>query len=822
MKTFLCSLLFFTIIIGQVAYSQSSRPDDDVVTKLRAYNKTHLAEKVYLQFDKPYYATGDTMYFKAYVTMGERHNLSAISGVLHAELIGIDNKVNQSIKLQLVDGVGWADFALPDSLAQGTYRVRAYTRWMRNEGDGSYFEKAIPIGSLHQNKIPESNTSRIKPVLAKADLQFFPESGELVTGINSKIAFKAIGTNGMGMDIKGEITDNTGKEITGFTSTHLGMGYFNLKPEEGKSYKANITYADGTKDILPLPISNNKGISLIIDNDSVASASVTIEANQNYYNENKGKEYSVLIYSGGIATTVKCKLDSPTIAMDIIKRKLFTGVTTVTLFSQNNEPLAERLIFIQNYDQLNLGISSDKDSYATREKVSLKINARTRADLAATGHFSVAITDENKVHADENNETTILTNLLLTSDLKGAIEQPNYYFTNNDNLNTNEKQKELDLVMLTHGYRHFSWKQVLSSDSVNNTITYQPETSLAISGTAKNLLGTPLKKAIVSLIAIAKNRFASQTTDDKGRFNFSGLNFNDSTKFVLQAVNAKGKNRTQLTYEQDITPLIKKTSVSQTNVNPTMADYLENDAKEQDELFKQGMVKVRTLKEVKIKAFKEDNNYPSSALGGPGHADQVMHRDQISQIQGPLANSLNGRLMGVKFVPYVGRPTGSIMQGDIVPVLTGFNAAPMLVVVDGVEGVSLNNLDASQVETVEVLRFSASIYGMKGGNGVLVVTTRQGGGGPGVSSIGILPITVQGFYKAREFYSPKYTAAMPQGNHPDWRSTIYWAPEVVTDKDGNASLEFYNADGQGSYRVVVEGMDEKGNIGRQVYRYKVE
>ncbi len=825
MKTFLFSFLFFTIIIGHAAYSQSNRPDDEIVTKLRAYNKAHLAEKVYLQFDKPYYATGDTMYFKAYVTMGERHNLSAISGVLHAELIGIDNKVNQSIKLQLVDGVGWGDFALPDSLQQGTYRVRAYTRWMRNEGDGSYFEKMVPIGSLHQNKIPESNTARIKPVLAKADLQFFPESGGLITGIDTKIAFKAIGTNGMGMDVKGEITDNTGKEITGFASTHLGMGYFDLKPEEGKSYKADITYADGTKDVLPLPISNSKGICLIINNDSVASAAVKIEANQNYYNENKGKEYSVLIYSGGIATTVRCKLDSPTITMDIIKRKLFTGITTVTLFSQNNEPLAERLIFIQNYDQLKLDISTDKDTYATREKVSLKLNAKTRVDLAATGHFSVAITDENKVQVEENNETTILTNLLLTSDLKGTIEQPNYYFTNNDNLNNNEKQKELDLVMLTHGYRHFSWKQVLSGDSVDNTIAYQPETSLAVSGTAKNLLGTPLKKATVSLILVAGKGYSSQTTDDKGKFNFSGLNFNDSTKFVLQAVNAKGRNRTQLTYEPDITPLIKKMpGISQTNnINPTMATYLENDAKEQDELFKQGMVKVRTLKEVKIKAFKPDNNYRTSSLAGAGNADQVMHQDQISQVAGPLPTSLNGRLMGVKFVPYTGRPNGSISQGELVPVLSGgFSVAPMLVVVDGVEGVSISNLDASQVETVEVLRFSASIYGMKGGNGVLVVTTRQGGGGSDVTSIGILPITVQGFYKAREFYSPKYTAAILQSNHPDWRSTIYWAPEVVTDKDGNASLEFYNADGQGSYRVVVEGVDEKGNIGRKVYRYKVE
>jgi len=820
MKTVFYSLALFLIGISQAAYAQSSSQPGDIVTKLRTYNKTHLTEKAYLQFDKPYYATGDTMYFKAYVTMGERHDLSKISGVLYVDLIGVDNKANQSIKLQLVKGIGWGDFALPDSLPQGTYRVRAYTRWMRNAGDDSYFEKTIPIGSLHQNKVPESNTARIKPVLAKADLQFFPEGGELISEISSKIAFKSIGVNGMDMDVKGLVTDNTGKDVASFASTHLGMGYFYLKPEEGKSYKASITFADGTKEELQLPLISNKGISLTINNDSVANAAVRIEANPNYFSENKGKAYSVLIYSGGIATTVSCKLDSPTITMDIIKRKLFTGITTVTLFSSNNEPIAERLIFIQNYDQLNLDISTDKNTYNTREKVNLKLNARTRTDSASMGHFSIAITDESKVQQDENNETTILTDLLLTSDLKGTIEQPNYYFADIGNQSNYEKQKELDLVMLTHGYRHFTWKQVLGSDSGNATAAYPPETSLAINGTAKNFIGTPLKRATVSLLSVLSKRFESQVTDDKGKFSFSGLNFTDSTKFILQAVNAKGKNTTQLTYEPNKAPLILKPAIPQSaNINPTMTAYLENDSKQQDELVRLGMVKGRTLKEVKIKAFKEDNNYPSSVLGGPGNADQVIHRSDMSG-GGDLSDQLDGRLTGG--VRMVGRP------GAKGPAL--FNRA-MLVVIDGAiinprgELVNIDeHVTLSTVETVEILRSgNASIYGMSGGNGVMVITTRRGTGLElkDIASVGILPIAIQGFYKAREFYSPKYDASMPV-NHPDLRSTIFWSPELVTDRDGNASVGFYNADARGSYRIVIEGVDEKGNIGRQVLSYKVE
>jgi TonB-dependent SusC/RagA subfamily outer membrane receptor len=148
---------------------------------------------------------------------------------------------------------------------------------------------------------------------------------------------------------------------------------------------------------------------------------------------------------------------------------------------------------------------------------------------------------------------------------------------------------------------------------------------------------------------------------------------------------------------------------------------------------------------------------------------------------------------------------------------------PMLVVVDGVEGTDFNTLMASEVETVEVLKYAnASIYGMRGGNGVIVITTKRGAGTDwkDIASIGILPINVHGYYKAREFYSPKYESNITS-NHPDLRSTIFWKPELTTDKDGYASFDYFNADGTGNYRVVIEGIDDKGNLGRQVYRYKV-
>jgi len=137
---------------------------------------------------------------------------------------------------------------------------------------------------------------------------------------------------------------------------------------------------------------------------------------------------------------------------------------------------------------------------------------------------------------------------------------------------------------------------------------------------------------------------------------------------------------------------------------------------------------------------------------------------------------------------------------------------------------ALNQIDPNSVAMVEVLLPSNSyIYGPEAIDGAIIITTKQGGVDPkDIPSVGVLPILAKGYYKARWFYAPKYEHPNDNANRKDLRSTIYWQPEILTDKEGNASLQYYNADGSGNYRVVIEGIDEKGNIGRRVFRYKVQ
>lgn len=789
-----------------------------IISKLKTYFDKSRTEKIYLQFDKRYYAAGDTIYFKGYLTTNLRHKLSTESGVLHVDWINTQNKIEKSLLLKIIGGITSGDFTLPDSLQEGEYRVRAYTNLMVMQDNRNILYYNILIGSAKKKNVPEDGrgADRLEIAKLKPDIQFFPEGGTFVEGLKCKIAFKAIAQNGLGVSVKGRVVDKTGKIVCQFESSHLGMGYFYITPGEQMAYKAELTYADGTQDSIPLPVPASEGINLSVNNDSLPKVSLTIATSKLYYQQHMDAKYLLLLYSGGIATKIEFKLDSDVTTFDIAKRHLFTGVNTITLFSNTEEPLCERLFFVQNFDQLSLLIHTDQKKYSPRQKVTIALNAKNRADSSVVGNFSVAVVDENIVPVDENSETTILSDLLLTSDIKGTVEKPNYYF----NETSEKKLKKLDLVMLTHGYRCFEWSNVLNDNKI--LLRANPEKNLEIDGQALTLTGKPLKNGVVALLSPTAGLVLSQQTDSNGEFKFSNLDFSDTTHFILQAANANGGNKTKLVYKTAAIPEITP-FVSETNVNQKLSTYLTNSTNDLNQNSSRGNITGIMLKQVNVREVKRKDNYRSSVLGGPGHATQVIHMDQI-MTGGLLSDKLNGIARGITFLNYGGRM--------IVNPTVGFNADSKAVPKNGatiiVDGSQMDdyfdiNSLANDVETVEILKGAeASIYGMNGSL-VIAFTTKIGTvmNIKDIPSVGVLPIIANGYYKAKKFYSPQYDIPNKLVNNKDLRSTIYWNPALVTDKDGKAAFSFYNADGIGKYRIIIEGIDSNGNLGRKVYRYEV-
>jgi hypothetical protein len=820
---YLCTLFLF---LATAAYPQADSVFLSRAATLLAKNAAeNPIEKVYLQLDKPYYAAGDDIWFKAYVTAGPYHKLSGISAVLNVELINGANKIQQSIKLPLISGLGWGDFRLADTIKTGYYHIRAYTRWMRNAGSAYFYDRAFYVGNAiytatsekmvrKHTKTKKAEQAGTQSLSAKTDVQFFPESGSLVYGVSSVVAFKAVGDDGLGKNIRGVVTDNDNNEVARFDAKHLGMGEFDLLPVSGKTYKALITFADGSEKGIDLPKPKAMGYVMHIDNSDPLFIEVKIEAGKEMQSSTAGETINLLAQSGGrVCYAARSNSLQSSFTTMIPKSKFPSGIAQFTLFSGKGEPLNERLVFIESTGQLNLAVKPDGTNFKTRDRMRLDVTAKDKDGKPVFGNFSVAVTDETKVPVDEAAESTIFSNLLLTSDIKGYVENPNYYFASD---NADAKQN-LDVLMLTQGYRRFEWAKILA-DSIASP-KYQPETSLEISGRLMTLGGRRgIPHGRVSLLSsTAGFAMLDTTADENGHFAFTNLQFKDSSKFVIQA--KKNKNSKNLIVDIDsLSPPPITTRINFSNhPDSSFSTYLDNSKQVYDEQIKYGIkTKVRTLQGVTIRDKKVELN--SSNLNGPGNADQILLMKNISLACPDIIKCLDGKLMGV-FIQYdlygVGYPC----------ILVEGHPVRMKIKLDGfdIDAETLSSLPTEIFESVEVLKTGAytSVYGGDGYNGIILINSKRGNFSL-TSYPNIVHYMPKGYYKAREFYSPKYDDPKTNKEMKDLRSTIYWNPDVATDKTGNACLEYFNADGKGTYRVVIEGIDANGNLGRQVYRYKVE
>ncbi|MES2427490.1 MAG: carboxypeptidase regulatory-like domain-containing protein [Bacteroidota bacterium] len=901
--------------------------EDNIVDKLTAplqrWTDSIPQEKVYLQTDKPYYVLGDTIWFKGYVTVGSRHQLSALSGALYVDLINEKDSVLRTLKLPITAGMAIGNFILGDDYKQGSYRIRSYTQWMRNVGDDYFFDRTFTVGDLVSNNIivkadygykqvdgkpvlsallnyandegkpiagkdvhyqviidkkvvwgrsattdasgnipvnivndKQANLAGayihttldgndkhtivrdfpIKANLAQSDVQFFPEGGELVNGISSHVAFKVVGIDGLGIAIKGKIVDETGAEIAELNTLHAGMGSFLIRPQAGKNYTANIIFPDGTSKAIPLPKAKDEGLGLSVYQPNKDSVLVRINASKSSLQSSVG----FIAHTGGesiFASTIK--LISPVTSIWLDKKTFPTGIAQFTIFNSNGEPVNERIAFIRSDDLLDLNLQTAKTTFSSKEQIKIDLNAKDGKGKPTAGNFSVAVIDESKVPVDENSESTIFSNLLLTSDLKGYIEKPNYYFVNP----IDETDKALDNLMLTQGYRRFTWKEL--STFANSKPVFPAEgLGVAISGIVTTLSDKPLPGATVNLVSVKAKIAKSATTNAEGKFSFDGIFLTDSIKFTVQARNTKGSDNVKLILDS-IPPLKisgnRNMADISTNITGTLKAYLDNGKKQDDVYEKLGQLdKVNRLREVRIRGKKVQlpEYKPGGLLRVPeGSADQT-YVIKDPEHCATLGICLQGMLPGVVFKDYVfslDKDSTMVLHYNNYPFCRQINDfQPMHLIIDGVlvnsreevgDFFDNNTVQAEDIIKIEVVKDNLALLSSLGvpyrGAVIMVYTNRGMLKKPGYNP-SVVNISPKGFNKVREFYSPHYDKPGNANNQPDLRTTVYWNPRLKTDDTGKTSFNFFNADGPGTYRMVVEGVDANGELGRQVFKYTVD
>jgi hypothetical protein len=902
-------LLALSVLITFFHLSASAQRDtmslNTIIAKTNKFTHEHPFEKVYLHMDKPYYSVGDTIWFKAYVTVG-LHQPSVLSKVMYIDVVSERDTLVQALKLQVFNGVAIGSIPLTQALyKQGNYHLSAYTNWMRNFEPEYFFNKTIAIGNPIDNQVItnvsfsgyvkskqqkfnarilfkdavgnpyankkvtwtidndddkplkgkettdangylnlnitstkspilntnslvtvldlgnkklSTNTFPLRTAIATADMQFFPEGGDLISGIRTRVAFKAIKPNGLGADVKGTIVDNAGTVVSDFKSQNLGMGAFIFVPEDGKTYKAHATFADGSQNTFDLPAAKSTGIALSVYNNNPDTLSLKVTANNAFFVQNQNQPIYVIAQSAGyVCYAAQTTLASPVFTASILKSKFPSGIVQLTLFL-GSEPLSERIVFIQNSnDGLNLTMNAGRGPFIPRGQVKMQVTAKNK-NQPVEASLSVAVIDETKVPYNEDAETTILTSLLLSSDLKGYIEKPNYYF----NHPTEKTATDLDVLMLTQGYRRFLYKDVLNN--VVPRISFLPEQGMDITGTLRTLSGMPVAKGNIRLQIPDRNFSEQTTTNMSGEFKFAKLVIPDSSKVILNARNNVSNNNLMIMVDgTSLQGLSKNFNAPDEilNIDSALYPYMQNTKRQYNNS--------HTLKEVEIKDklyVKRAGYQDFPSLSGLSFADHTLDGERLKDCP-DFAMCLQTMLIGFTFDNNNFYVTRDYNNGKKTPAAIFFNGMP-------VDYYYLANINSAEVDNVESFFTDgvSSINRMYSTNGVIEITTKKAPVGTKVTRdqlADLFPpkymatLMPKGYNISREFYSPKYTGPATVTQRADLRTTVYWNPRLITDKaTGATTFDFFNTDSKGTYKAVVEGIDADGNIGRFVYRYKVQ
>jgi hypothetical protein len=825
--------LFLFIILNCSLFANAQNKGGrfaDIILALDSMGNLNPIEKAHLHIDKPYYSVGDTIWVKAYVT-DQNNKLSDLSKIIRVELVSSNDSVKTSLAMPITNGQGWGAITLYDSVfAAGAYTLRAYTATMRNFDDEYIFNRSIIIG----NALPSSNNTlanqpassvgaitadKTKNGADEISLSFFPEGGSLISNTASTIAFKAIGKDGVSRNVNGYIVDENGTKVAAFAAEHAGMGTFKLFAKAGSTYTAVI---NGTEKRTPLPLTQNEGYSLAASQDKnnifikiISSAGISDSDTINLVAQANNE----VLYTG--KTTLKGHGLTTTIA----RNRFPNGIVQLTLFDKNFSPVAERLLFVKHSDQkIQLSLTdtaADSQKPGTKR---FKLLATDATGKPVHGAFSIAVTNADKVGYDENSEISIFSNLLLTSDLRGYIEQPNYYFTDT------VKEKHLDNLLLTQGWRRFVWQDVLAGRY--KTPLFNPEQG-NVSGMVTDAKKRPVAGARVNLYIRGENAIALDTASDaQGRFVFEGVFLNKEEQFLITATDAKGKAKYVVTSDKPdaITP--PKMAWSPVIPYSGFISYLESAGKDYRELQDLGLLNHNgkvldeiNVNEKKLPPVKEAAIKHSANLRGKGKANSVitfmdlLPCGGITDLAGCLISigKLNNIFYDASKNRFFARQANDPLWGG----------SPMAIVVNGAPAQEGFQGSMSEIASIEILKSTAysAVYGSGGSGGVIVITTKTGdidykayerelNGGKDTRSR--INLSATSYARRREFYTPTYGAVTPR---IALGSTIYWQPNVVTDKDGRAIIEFVVGNAPANYRVILEGIGINGQLGRRVFNY---
>lgn len=753
-------------------------------------------EKIHIHFDKTYYNPGETIWFKAYLT--EKSNASVISKTLYAELLDGKGVVLQR-KVMPVFQAGAASFFELDTIYRPKLFVRAYTSWMLNFDSGLLYVKPITLINPKQETVKKA-----PPVYT---LTLFPEGGDIIENINCRVAFNAVDDEGLPITVNGTVTDSHNKTITSFSTVHNGMGMFSYTPLFDEQYSVAWKSPDGVLHKTALPVAKKTGVALrVIQNNGELSYIL----NRPDSVDDAFKQFTVMaqmnqqtVYGAKIRLQQKKQVTAP-----ISTDSLTDGIMVLTVFNANNIPVAERLVFINNNNYYFI-----TDLHAAQKN--LKPHGKTVLQLDVgqnlLSNLSIAVTDAG-LEAETKNKENIFSDLLLTADLKGYVYNPAYYFSSD----ADSVKQQLDLVMMTNGWRRYKWEDMLAGKWP--ALKFEPDNYISLQGNVYGLSKTQLKDKSVTAILKTSNAGTSIFTipvNDDGKLLLNGVYFFDTARIFYQINNDKNKRLTAAAsfsfnngFVKSPSPAYKQLEAQYFNLNPDFATLLKSAKQNALFLSSVAMDKAKTLQAVtvtgkqKSPAEKLDEQYASGMFTGGQSRVFALEDDPFARSAMSILDYLQARVPGLQISTATGSASAS-RRGSAV----AFFLNEMQSDVDLIQGTPVNDVAMIKV-------FDPPFMGATGGGpgGAIAVYTKKGGNTDNVR--GLNEVTVQGYSAYKEFYMPNYDKTAADGG--DYRSTLYWNPFILMDtKTRRINIPVFNSSNCKKMKVVIEGINELGQLTRE-------
>lgn len=831
-------------------------------------------EKIHITTDKPYYLGGDTIWFRAFVVNAATLEPVKISKYAYVELINPFDKVVERVKVMEKNGIYSGYIPLSPRIDEGDYTLSSYTYFMNSAGEPYFFKKNLKITSpfATQSEIDakferindkefqavfsysDINTGKQKhyermsytysdgktfkkqsgdkPVILKLkddilksnyikvsfnsyskffklpsssadegfNVSFHPEGGYMVPGVFSKVAFKAIDKRGSGTDVRGKVVDSSGKVITKFESLHAGMGFFTFVPKADESYNAICVDDAGKQEIFRLPDAKTDAKVLNISypdkNTFIISAS----------NCDTLGSYSIIIHQGGIPLYTN-RFDKSTLCLN--KSDFPCGIVQVLLLDGSNNLLSERMLFIRSNQSRKAKISSDKSVYGSRERVSVDVNME--GYNFPEGNYAVSVTDDKSITADSI--YSIESGLLLNSELKGGIEDPEYYFRK-VNMHTD---MALDALLLTQGWRRYNIPEVIKGNY--SEPKFPIEIGQEISGVVKSLWREkPLADISVSIISPRMAYANIFKTDSSGNFYCKGFDYPDGTKYIIQALNKKGKNEMNISVNPFPYPAIKRirpVGLKKGIVSQSKEDknYLTSEAAR---IYYNSGIRNILLEELTVvgKKFNASTDI-FEVLASRSFDGEELRTENITSIEEVLRR-IPGIIINGNSVIY--------RKGIVSFFIDGVYQEPLYGEYGSTYPDIYEKIPFDLIERIDFLKPSeAVVLGPKAtGGGALMITTKSGAEYmTWKQPPELVVVSPLGYQKPAEMYMPKYSSNenyIPDGT--DLRNTLYWNPCIKVDKNGKSNFDFYTSDIKDTnYTVCIEGLTDTGDIIKS--RYKI-